>query len=95
MTNKLMKNKYMPAVYPAMPDQAQVKVSFYSQVFPTLKSNSFSNGISTLVTESCTHTKAAQIKETCGGKTEREILSFHAYLTIVGKSLLAKHLLKS
>ena len=32
-----------------------------------------------------------QIKETCGGKTEREILSFHACLTAVGKSLLAKH----
>ena len=91
MTNKLMKNKYTPAVSPAMPDQTQVKVSFYSQVFPTLKSDSFHNGISTLLTESCAHTKETQIKETCGGKTEREILSFHAYLTAVGKSLLAKH----
>lgn len=51
----------------------------------------FHNGISTSVTESCTHTKETQIKETCGGKTEREILSFHAYLTVVGKTLLAKH----
>jgi len=86
-----MKNKYTPAVSAAMPDQTQVKVSFYSQVFPALKTDSFHNGISTLVTKSCTHTKETQIKETCGGKTEREILSFHAYLTVVGKSLLAKH----
>lgn len=68
-----------------------VRVSFYSQVFPVLKSDSFHNGISTLVTESCTHSKEIQIKETCSGKTGREILSFHAYLTGVGKSLLAKH----
>lgn len=91
MTNKLMKNKYTPAVSSAMPDQTQVKVSFYSQVFPTLKTDSFHNGISASVTESCTHSKETQIKETCGGKTEREILSFHACLTAVGKSLLAKH----
>lgn len=68
-----------------------VRVSFYSQVFPVPKSDSFHNGISTLVTESCTHSKEIQIKETCSGKTGREILSFHAYLTGVGKSLLAKH----
>lgn len=73
-----------------MPDQTQGKVSFYSQVFPTRKSDSFHGGISTLVTESCTHTKETQIKETCSGKTERGILSFHAYLTVVGKSVLAK-----
>lgn len=86
-----MKNKYTPAAYSAMPDQTQVKVSFYSQVFATLKSDSFHNGISTSVTESCTHTEEeAQIKEICSGKTERGILSFHAYLTVVGKSLLAK-----
>lgn len=91
MTNKLMKNKYTPAVSSAMPDQTQVKVSFYSQVFLTLKTDSFHNGISTLVTGSCTHTKETQIKETCGGKREREILSFYAYLTVVGKLLLAKH----
>lgn len=86
-----MKNKYTAAVYPAMPDQTQVRIGFYSQVLPTLKSDSFHNGISTSVTESCTHSKEIQIKEACSGKTEREILSFHAYLTVVGKSLLAKH----
>lgn len=86
-----MKNKYTPAGYPTMPDQTQVTVSFYSQVFLTLKSDSFHNGISTLVTENCTHSKEIQIKETCSGKTKREILSFYAYLTVVGKSLLAEH----
>lgn len=85
-----MKNKYTPAASSAMPDQTQVKVSFYSQVFPTLESDSFHNGISTVVTESCTHTEEAQIQEICCGKTERGILSFHAYFTVVGKSLLAK-----
>ena len=35
-----MKNKYTPAVSAAMPDQTQVKVSFYSQVFPALKTDS-------------------------------------------------------
>lgn len=59
--------------------------------FPAPKSDSSHNGISTLVTASCTHTKGTQMKETCGGETEREILSFHAYLAAVGKSLLAKH----
>lgn len=68
-----------------------VRVRFHSQVFPVRKSDSFHNGISTLVTESCTHSKEIQIKETCSGKTGREILSFHACLTGVGKSLLAKH----
>lgn len=55
------------------------------------KSDSFHNGISTLVTENCTHSKEIQIKEACSGKTEREILSFYAYLTVMGKSLLAEH----
>lgn len=77
-----------------MPDQTQVRVSFYFQVLPTLKSDSFHNGISTLVTESCTLSKETQIKEGCNGKTEREILSFHAYLTS-GKVIAGKALLKA
>lgn len=85
------KQIHCSSIHPAVPEQTHVRSSFYSQVFPDLKNDSFHNGISTSVTESCTHTKETQIKETCGGKTEREILSFHAYLTVVGKSLLAKH----
>lgn len=73
----------------ARPSTGQSWLSFPR--LSALKSDSFHNGISTLVTESCTHTKGTQMKETCGGKTEREILSFHAYLVAVGKSLLAKH----
>jgi hypothetical protein len=91
MTNKLMKNKYTLASLPGYARPNTVKVGFYSQLFPTQKSDSFHNGISTTVTENCTHTKDLQIKETCSGKTEREMLPFHAYFSAVGKSLLAKH----
>lgn len=94
MTNKLMKNKYTPAVSSAMPDQTQVKVSFYSQVFLTLKTDSFHNGISTLVTGSCTHTKETQIKETCGGKRERNSIILCIF-NCSGKVVAGKALLKS
>lgn len=65
----------------------------YSQGFPALKSDSFHNDLSSLVIESCAHTKETQIRETCSGKTERGILLFHAYLT--GKVNAGKAWLKS
>lgn len=95
MTNKLMKNKYTPAVYSAMPDPTEGKVSFHSRVFPTRKSDSFHNGISTSVTESRTHTKETQIKETCSGKTEKRSSVISYIFNCSGKLNAGKASLKS
>lgn len=88
MTNKLMKNKYTPAAHQALPDQTQ-SVSFYSQVLPTLKSDSFHNSTSNVVRESCTHTKETHIKESCSGKQRNSIIA--RIFNVVGKQSLAKH----
>ena len=70
-----MKNKYTPAGYPAMPDP-HVKVSFYSQVFPTLKSDSFHNGISTLVPETVHTPKQHKLKKHAVEKQKEKFYHF-------------------
>ena len=86
MTNKLMKNKYTPAVHPAMPDLTQGESA---SILRSLQPRRVAASTSAVNTESRTHSQEIQIKQTCGGKTE--ILSFYAYLTVVGKSWLARH----